>query len=182
MTFLPFLPSLLLLWLSATMDATAATTSSGEPHHSSSELRLDGVTDDPNRTGSGQNSNSTARYKLFSPAKLPISRSPCITIPPGLSPSSFLESPVLLSNMKVSESSLCFFFFSGSNWIVWFRWKLKVEFWGENFKGFWVFLRESEIENGKKMWEWIRLWNAAIVCLLVQFGQRWWCFYLTHVR
>lgn len=43
-----------------------------------------------------------ARYKLMSPAKLPISRSPCITIPPGLSPSSFLESPVLLSNVKVS--------------------------------------------------------------------------------
>lgn len=43
-----------------------------------------------------------ARYKLMSPAKLPISRSPCIMIPPGLSPSSFLESPVLLSNVKVS--------------------------------------------------------------------------------
>ena len=42
-----------------------------------------------------------AKYKLLSPAKLPISRSPCLTIPPGLSPTSFLESPVLLSNMKV---------------------------------------------------------------------------------
>ncbi|KAI9115749.1 hypothetical protein K1719_013418 [Acacia pycnantha] len=45
-----------------------------------------------------------ARYKLMSPASLPISRSPCITIPPGLSPSSFLESPVLLSNVKVEPS------------------------------------------------------------------------------
>ena len=45
---------------------------------------------------------SVSRYKLMSPAKLPISRSPCLTIPPGLSPSSLLESPVLLSNMKVS--------------------------------------------------------------------------------
>ncbi|XP_054820105.1 probable WRKY transcription factor 20 isoform X2 [Prosopis cineraria] len=45
-----------------------------------------------------------ARYKLLSPASLPISRSPCITIPPGLSPSSFLESPVLLSNVKVEPS------------------------------------------------------------------------------
>ncbi|KAK9070648.1 hypothetical protein SSX86_008316 [Deinandra increscens subsp. villosa] len=46
-----------------------------------------------------------ARYKLMSPAKLPISRSTCITIPPGLSPTSFLESPVLLTNMKVRGSS-----------------------------------------------------------------------------
>ncbi|XP_047341362.1 probable WRKY transcription factor 20 [Impatiens glandulifera] len=46
----------------------------------------------------------SARYKLMSPAKLPISRSTCITIPPGLSPSSFLESPILLSNIKVEPS------------------------------------------------------------------------------
>uniref|UniRef100_A0A1J3I790 Putative WRKY transcription factor 20 n=1 Tax=Noccaea caerulescens TaxID=107243 RepID=A0A1J3I790_NOCCA len=45
-----------------------------------------------------------ARYKLMSPAKLPISRSTCITIPPGLSPTSFLESPVLLSNIKAEPS------------------------------------------------------------------------------
>ncbi|GMI85227.1 hypothetical protein like AT4G26640 [Hibiscus trionum] len=45
-----------------------------------------------------------ARYKLVAPAKLPISRSTCITIPPGLSPSSFLESPVLLSDVKVEPS------------------------------------------------------------------------------
>ncbi|MCD9561374.1 WRKY transcription factor [Datura stramonium] len=49
-------------------------------------------------------SNSSAKYKLMSPAKLPISRSACITIPPGLSPSSFLESPVLLSNIKAEPS------------------------------------------------------------------------------
>nr|GME02760.1 probable WRKY transcription factor 20 [Ipomoea batatas] len=45
-------------------------------------------------------SNCGARYKLMSPAKLPIARSAGITIPPGLSPTSFLESPVLLSNIK----------------------------------------------------------------------------------
>ncbi|XP_039058769.1 probable WRKY transcription factor 20 isoform X1 [Hibiscus syriacus] len=45
-----------------------------------------------------------ARYKLVAPAKLPISRSACITIPPGLSPSSFLESPVLLSDVKAEPS------------------------------------------------------------------------------
>jgi hypothetical protein len=83
----------------ATVAMDTATTNSAEPH-CSSELRLDGAPNDPNRTGSGQ--NSMARYKLMSPAKLPISRSPCITIPPGYSPTSFLESPVLLSNMKVS--------------------------------------------------------------------------------
>ncbi|MFQ6650432.1 hypothetical protein Gotur_023482 [Gossypium turneri] len=48
--------------------------------------------------------SSGARYKLVAPAKLPISRSACITIPPGLSPSSFLESPVLLSDVKAEPS------------------------------------------------------------------------------
>ncbi|XP_050942178.1 probable WRKY transcription factor 20 isoform X1 [Cucumis melo] len=50
------------------------------------------------------NASSGAKYKLLSPAKLPISRSPCITIPPGLSPTSFLDSPVLLTNLKVEPS------------------------------------------------------------------------------
>ncbi|KAL3508407.1 hypothetical protein ACH5RR_027808 [Cinchona calisaya] len=51
------------------------------------------------------NSGAGAKYKLMSPAKLPISRSPCtLTIPPGLSPTSFLESPVLLSNIKAEPS------------------------------------------------------------------------------
>ncbi|XP_043692090.1 probable WRKY transcription factor 20 [Telopea speciosissima] len=49
-------------------------------------------------------SNAAARYKLMSPARLPISRSPCLTIPPGLSPTTLLDSPVLLSNMKVEPS------------------------------------------------------------------------------
>ncbi|PPS06059.1 hypothetical protein GOBAR_AA14576 [Gossypium barbadense] len=48
--------------------------------------------------------SSGARYKLVAPAKLPISRSACITIPPRLSPSSFLESPVLLSDVKAEPS------------------------------------------------------------------------------
>ncbi|XP_011011135.1 PREDICTED: probable WRKY transcription factor 20 isoform X2 [Populus euphratica] len=47
-------------------------------------------------------SDGGARYKLISPAKLPISRSACTMISPGLSSTSFLESPVLLSNVKVS--------------------------------------------------------------------------------
>lgn len=89
------------------MDAAGDTqfrrqTPAGEMEHHS---------EDPNRTGSSSRpdsfsdgpTTSGARYKLMSPAKLPISRSPVLTIPPGLSPTSFLESPVLLSNMKVSE-------------------------------------------------------------------------------
>jgi hypothetical protein len=37
----------------------------------------------------------------MSPARLPISREPCLTIPAGFSPSALLESPVLLNNFKV---------------------------------------------------------------------------------
>lgn len=90
------------------MDAAGDTqfrrqTPAGEMEHHS---------EDPNRTGSSSRPDSVsdgpttsgARYKLMSPAKLPISRSPVLTIPPGLSPTSFLESPVLLSNMKVEPS------------------------------------------------------------------------------
>ncbi|KAL2932582.1 putative WRKY transcription factor 20 [Bienertia sinuspersici] len=53
---------------------------------------------------SNNNNNNNARYKLMSPAKLPISRSSCITVPPMFSPTSFLESPVLLSNLKGEPS------------------------------------------------------------------------------
>ncbi|GAB4846043.1 WRKY transcription factor [Ancistrocladus abbreviatus] len=66
----------------------------------------------------GSNGATGAKYKLMSPAKLPISRSPCLTIPPGLSPTSFLESPVLLSNIKAEPSpttgSLCMTMMHGS--------------------------------------------------------------------
>lgn len=47
-----------------------------------------------------------ARYKSMSPARLPIARAPCLTIPPGLSPSALLEPPVLLPDVKVGVSSL----------------------------------------------------------------------------
>ncbi|KAK9074245.1 hypothetical protein SSX86_006842 [Deinandra increscens subsp. villosa] len=55
-----------------------------------------------------------AKYKLMSPAKLPISRSACFTIPPGLSPTSFLESPVLLTNIKAEPSPTTGSFFNSS--------------------------------------------------------------------
>ncbi|OEL23675.1 WRKY transcription factor SUSIBA2 [Dichanthelium oligosanthes] len=45
-----------------------------------------------------------ARYKAMSPARLPISREPCLTIPAGFSPGALLESPVLLNNFKVEPS------------------------------------------------------------------------------
>ncbi|KAJ8427605.1 hypothetical protein Cgig2_020731 [Carnegiea gigantea] len=73
-------------------------TSSGAGVMDGSDLRSRGPHND---AGS---SIINAKYKLMSPAKLPISRSPCITIPPGLSPTSFLESPVLLSNFKGEPS------------------------------------------------------------------------------
>ncbi|CAI8586946.1 unnamed protein product [Vicia faba] len=50
---------------------------------------------DATTTNSGESNSSS---------ELPISRSPCVTIPPVLSPTSFLESPVLLSDMKVEPS------------------------------------------------------------------------------
>ncbi|KAI9074700.1 hypothetical protein K1719_043354 [Acacia pycnantha] len=89
------------------MEATSHSASRLQPSDSD-----DVAFNDLNQLGSRQNSDvgasasgsGGARYKLMSPAKLPISRSPCITIPPGLSPTSFLESPVLLSNMKVEPS------------------------------------------------------------------------------
>ncbi|KAL8462343.1 hypothetical protein ACS0TY_033399 [Phlomoides rotata] len=66
-------------------------------HHSDNATPQDHAAD-------GSGSTNGAKYRLMSPAKLPISRSPCITIPPGLSPTSFLESPVLLSNIKAEPS------------------------------------------------------------------------------
>uniref|UniRef100_A0A7N0UQA1 WRKY domain-containing protein n=2 Tax=Kalanchoe fedtschenkoi TaxID=63787 RepID=A0A7N0UQA1_KALFE len=47
---------------------------------------------------------NVSRYKLMSPAKLPISRSMPHTAPPGLSPSSLLDSPVQFCNIKVEPS------------------------------------------------------------------------------
>jgi hypothetical protein len=47
-----------------------------------------------------------ARYKAMSPARLPISREPCLTIPAGFSPSALLDSPVLLTNFKVTAPPL----------------------------------------------------------------------------
>ena len=49
---------------------------------------------------------ANVKYKLMSLVNLSILRSTCLTIPRGLSPMSFLKSPVLLSNMKVWSCSL----------------------------------------------------------------------------
>lgn len=95
-----------------------------EPSHTGSgagdpalELRIrssgpveDGIrTDSPSDEGAGSSAGS-ARYRLMSPAKLPISRPAGMKTVPVLSPTSLLESPVLLSNMKVRSPliSLCF--------------------------------------------------------------------------
>ncbi|KAF2303777.1 hypothetical protein GH714_023387 [Hevea brasiliensis] len=64
-----------------------------------SELRLRGASDDVSDSGDRtRHESGGARYKLMSPAKLPISRSPCITIPPGLVRRRFL-SPLFCSLM-----------------------------------------------------------------------------------
>lgn len=49
-------------------------------------------------------SNHTARFKSMMPSKLPIRRSPCISIPPGFSPTTLLDSPVLFSTGRVQPS------------------------------------------------------------------------------
>ncbi|XP_072977265.1 WRKY transcription factor SUSIBA2 isoform X4 [Typha angustifolia] len=72
----------------------------------SSELRFEGL---GAGNGGGKadprvSSLAGARYKTMSPARLPISREPCLTIPSGFSPSALLESPVLLSNIKSEPS------------------------------------------------------------------------------
>ncbi|KAI3456840.1 hypothetical protein Pfo_013503 [Paulownia fortunei] len=79
------------------------------PHSDSQQFPSDNATSHVSSaqdhvTDFGGGSSNGARYRLMSPAKLPISRSTCITIPPGLSPTSFLESPVLLSNIKAEPS------------------------------------------------------------------------------
>ncbi|XP_024539636.1 probable WRKY transcription factor 3 [Selaginella moellendorffii] len=48
---------------------------------------------------------STARFKSMPPSRLPIPRAPCVTIPPGLSPTTLLDSPVLLSTSHQPEPS-----------------------------------------------------------------------------
>ncbi|OMO53548.1 DNA-binding WRKY [Corchorus olitorius] len=57
----------------------------------------------PTCDSSGSSAAAGARYKLVAPAELPISRSACITIPPGLSPP-LLEPPILLSDVKAEPS------------------------------------------------------------------------------
>ncbi|MCO5599204.1 hypothetical protein L7F22_053304 [Adiantum nelumboides] len=51
-----------------------------------------------------QSSSRSARFKSLVPSKLPIRRSSCLTIPPGLSPTTFLDSPVLFAPSQVQGS------------------------------------------------------------------------------
>ncbi|EFJ07462.1 hypothetical protein SELMODRAFT_56793, partial [Selaginella moellendorffii] len=44
------------------------------------------------------------RFKSMPPSRLPIPRAPCVTIPPGLSPTTLLDSPVLLSTSHPEPS------------------------------------------------------------------------------
>ena len=52
-----------------------------------------------------QSSNYTAKYRAMMPSRLPIpSSTPYFTVPPGLSPTTFLESPVLFSGGLVNPN------------------------------------------------------------------------------
>eukprot|EP00250_Pteridium_aquilinum_P013855 c21614_g1_i1 orf=675-2840(-) len=53
---------------------------------------------------SGSGRSNIARFKTMTPSRLPIPRSPCLTIPPGLSPTTLLDSPVLLSTGQAEPS------------------------------------------------------------------------------
>ncbi|XP_030931486.1 probable WRKY transcription factor 20 isoform X1 [Quercus lobata] len=92
------------------LTATTSTSTSTSSNNTSSSADVAAPPEDPTRnkettaSAAAAAAAANAKYRLMSPAKLPISRSTCLTIPPGLSPTSFLESPVLLSNMKAEPS------------------------------------------------------------------------------
>lgn len=44
---------------------------------------------------------STPRFRATSPLASPAARSPCLTIPPGISPTALLDSPIMLPNSQV---------------------------------------------------------------------------------
>ncbi|KAK1274609.1 putative WRKY transcription factor 20 [Acorus gramineus] len=79
-----------------------------QPGSGARELRFDGLGSENGRVLAPAAAEVApvpggAKYKSMTPARLlPIARSPCLTVPPGLSPSTLLDSPVLLSNMKAS--------------------------------------------------------------------------------
>uniref|UniRef100_A0A0D6QV75 WRKY domain-containing protein n=1 Tax=Araucaria cunninghamii TaxID=56994 RepID=A0A0D6QV75_ARACU len=59
------------------------------------------------QSGSGAStsgSSSSAKFKCMPPTSIPIPRSPFLCLPHGLSPSSLLDSPMLLSNSQVEPS------------------------------------------------------------------------------
>ncbi|KAH6557300.1 hypothetical protein KP509_1Z123300 [Ceratopteris richardii] len=53
---------------------------------------------------SSDTSAHSAKFRSLMPSKLPICRSPCITIPPGFSPTILLESPILISSSQFELS------------------------------------------------------------------------------
>ncbi|GLJ47484.1 hypothetical protein SUGI_1002340 [Cryptomeria japonica] len=53
---------------------------------------------------SGAASSSSAKFKCMPPASIPIPRPPYLTLPHGLSPSTLLDSPMMLTNSQVEPS------------------------------------------------------------------------------
>ncbi|KAH9299097.1 hypothetical protein KI387_030779, partial [Taxus chinensis] len=58
----------------------------------------------PSSQTSGPTSSSSAKFKCMPPASIPIPRPPFLTLPHGLSPSTLLDSPMLLTNSQVEPS------------------------------------------------------------------------------
>ena len=87
----------------------------GSPMFSPLDTRRESSTS-INQLGGAQNdgshtSNYTAKYRAMMPSRLPIpSSNPYFTVPPGLSPTTFLESPVLFSGglVKIDQNLLYF--------------------------------------------------------------------------
>ena len=73
----------------------------------------------PPQEETAPNTNS-AKFKSKMPPKIPIPRSPYITIPPGLSPTMLLQSPVLLPSAQVRCLHLfCVYISVFSFWCCW---------------------------------------------------------------
>ena len=83
----------------------------GSPMFSPLETRRESSSTSIHQLGGAQNdgsqsSNYTAKYRAMMPSRLPIpSSTPYFTVPPGLSPTTFLESPVLFSGGLVNPNS-----------------------------------------------------------------------------
>ncbi|KAI5082354.1 hypothetical protein GOP47_0002097 [Adiantum capillus-veneris] len=100
--------------LAGAINSPTTTNGRGDGSLNSSSLPLSADSNVPS-TGGGPGSDGLpprARFKSMMPPRLPIPRSPYLTIPPGLSPTTLLDSPVLLPAglAELSPTTGTFFF------------------------------------------------------------------------